>query len=212
MSNADVQLDSSFVDAFRYALELHGQQRRKGSGIPYIAHLLAVAALVLEDGGDQDQAIAALLHDAVEDQGGLQTLESIEARFGPCVAKIVEQCSDTMETPKPPWKHRKEAYLEMLVQADQAVIRVSIADKVHNLRSIYHDYLLQGEALWSRFRGGKEGTLWYYHALLDIYESRSTSWMVEELRSILGRLEKLLLQEISIGGGSAKRPSQGRYR
>ena len=189
MTEKDAQLDAQFVDAFRLAFELHAQQRRKGSGVPYIAHLLSVAALVLEDGGDQNQAIAALLHDAVEDQGGKQTLELIKARFGLHVAEIVKHCSDTMESPKPPWRQRKETYLETLQGASEDVLQVSMADKVHNLRSIYRDYLLQGETIWTRFRGGRDGTLWYYHALLGIYKTRSTGWMVQELESLLFRLE-----------------------
>jgi len=192
MTDLGPQLDAQFADAFRLALELHGQQRRKGSGVPYIAHLLAVSALVLEDGGNQEQAIAALLHDAVEDQGGWQTLKMIKNRFGTQVADIVEHCSDTMDSPKPPWRQRKEAYLEMLEHAPKEVLRVSMADKIHNLRSIYRDYLLLGEDLWPRFRGWREGTLWYYRALLRIYESRSMGWMVKELKATMERLESAI--------------------
>lgn len=185
-----MELGPRFNDALTYALELHGRQRRKGSGVPYIAHLLAVAALVIEDGGDEDQAIAGLLHDAVEDQGGRKTLETIRQRFGERVALIVEGCSDTDQTPKPPWRQRKNAYIAHLRTASPEVRRVSLADKLHNSRSILND-LLSGECVWERFKGGKEGTLWYYRSLLEVFRQTDTSAMVQEFAWVVERIEAL---------------------
>jgi (p)ppGpp synthase/HD superfamily hydrolase len=187
-----MQLTQRFKDALDYALELHGDQQRKGSDTPYVAHLLAVASLVLEDGGDEEQAIAALLHDAPEDQGGLETLEAIRQRFGERVANIVHGCTDTYETPKPPWRQRKESYLEHLRVAPEEVRRVSLADKLHNARSILTDLLRCGEDVWVRFNGGKDGTLWYYHSLLIVFRSLSDSPLVTELGWVLQRIESLI--------------------
>jgi (p)ppGpp synthase/HD superfamily hydrolase len=187
-----MQLTQRFKEALDYALELHGDQQRKGSDTPYVAHLLAVASLVLEDGGDEEQAIAALLHDAPEDQGGRETLEAIRQRFGDRVADIVHGCTDTYETPKPPWRQRKEDYLEHLKIAPVEVRRVSLADKLHNARSILTDLLRSGEDVWERFNGGKDGTLWYYRSLLIVFRSRSDSPLVTELGWVLQRIESLI--------------------
>ena len=146
---------------------MHAEQRRKLSGEPYLAHLLAVAAIVMEHGGNEDEAIAALLHDAVEDQGGLATLEEIRRRFGRPVAEIVDGCTDAAETPKPPWRQRKEAFIARLTNAPASVRLVVAADKLHNARSILRDYRRLGESLWGHFRGGREGTLWYYRAVVE---------------------------------------------
>jgi (p)ppGpp synthase/HD superfamily hydrolase len=132
--------------------------------------------LVLEDGGDEDQAIAALLHDAVEDQGGRPTLDSIRSEFGDRVASIVEACSDTDIQPKPPWRERKENYLKHLREQTRAeVLRVSAADKLHNARCIIADYRRCGEAVWQRFNAGKEAQAWYYGELARIYRERGVS-------------------------------------
>ena len=154
-----------FDEALAYASRLHRDQRRKGTDIPYISHLMSVAALVLEHGGDEDQAIAALLHDAVEDQGGEPILEEIRLRYGDGVAKIVADCSDAWEEPKPPWRERKEAYLAKLPEKDAASLLVSLADKTHNARAILNDLRQIGDDIWDRFNGGKDGTIWYYEAL-----------------------------------------------
>jgi (p)ppGpp synthase/HD superfamily hydrolase len=183
-----MELGPRFNDAILYALELHAEQKRKGSGTPYVAHLLSVAALVIEDGGDEDQAIAGLLHDAVEDQGGRETMDAIRRRYGERVADIVHGCTDTYESPKPPWRQRKQAYLERLATASPEVRRVSLADKLHNSRSILTD-LLRGEPVWERFRGGKDGTLWYYRSLLEVYRRTGDSPMVRELGWVLERIE-----------------------
>lgn len=186
-------LTSRFSEALVYAAELHQLQVRKGTNTPYLAHLLAVAALVLEDGGDEDQAIAALLHDAVEDQGGLPTLEQIRFRFGEAVTGIVDACSDTYLTPKPPWRERKERYLNHLKSADAGVLRVSLADKLHNARAILRDLRLQGADVWLRFNGGRSGTLWYYRSLVEIFSQVFLSPMVEDLKQVVEEIEALAI-------------------
>jgi (p)ppGpp synthase/HD superfamily hydrolase len=160
------------ADAFEYAAALHAGQKRKGGDIPYLSHLMAVAALVLENGGDEDQVIAALLHDGPEDQGGKRTLTEIRERFGDRAARIVEDCSDTFKTPKPAWKQRKLSYLEHLKSAPLETLTVSLADKVHNLGCIVWDCREKGDELWERFNTGREGTLWYYQQLCAVYETR----------------------------------------
>jgi len=187
----DTVLTDTFDDALVYAARLHRRQRRKASGVPYVAHLLAVAALVLEAGGSQDEAIAALLHDAPEDQGGEETLADIRRRFGDTVADIVADCSDTLASPKPPWRPRKEAYLAHLAHAAPSVRLVSAADKLHNARSILRDYRELGEVVWGRFRGGREGTLWYYRTLVDILQSTGDGPLLDELARTVAELERL---------------------
>ena len=168
-----MMLSPRFNEALSYAAALHAQQRRKLSGEPYLAHLLAVAALVMEHGGSEDEAIAALLHDAVEDQGGLPTLDEIRRRFGSTVADIVEGCTDAVVSPKPPWRQRKEAYLARLHNASASIRLVSAADKLHNARAILREYRRIGEALWPNFRGGRDGTLWYYRAVVETLKTSS---------------------------------------
>jgi GTP pyrophosphokinase len=184
-------LGPRFLEALTFATWLHGNQMRKGTSIPYVSHLLAVCGLVLEAGGGEDEAIAALLHDAVEDQGGLATREEIRRRFGEHVASIVDGCTDAVVTPKPPWRERKEAYLAHLPQAAPEVRLVSLADKLHNARAILADYHTHGEALWSRFTGGKKGTLWYYRALVEAQRAAGTSPMLDELDRVVTELERV---------------------
>ena len=186
-----MSLSSRFESAFLLASRLHADQVRKGTTIPYISHLMAVAALVLEAGGDEDQAIAALLHDAVEDQGGKEVLEEIQDRFGPRVAAMVAALSDTDQTPKPPWRERKVAYLAHLQFASPEVLRISLADKLHNARTILSDLRDQGNATWERFNGGREGSLWYYRSLADIFLERCPSPMAYELDQVVTELEKI---------------------
>jgi (p)ppGpp synthase/HD superfamily hydrolase len=177
-----------FVDALAYATQLHEPQRRKGTNVPYVAHLLAVAGLVLEDGGGEDEAIAALLHDAVEDTA--VTVADIDARYGPKVAAIVQGCSDTAEMPKPPWRARKESYIAHLADAPPEVVRVSLADKVHNARSILFEYRLMGEDLWGRFNPDADQA-WYYRSLVDVFRRVSRSPLVDELDRVVTELELL---------------------
>ena len=180
-----------FAEALAYAAELHNGQVRKGSGVPYISHLLAVTALVLETGADEDEAIAALLHDAVEDQGGPETREEIRRRFGDRVTAIVDGCSDTDQTPKPPWKERKLAYIRHIRQAEPAVLLVSSADKLHNTRSTLEEYCEIGEELWQRFHGGREGTLWYYRAVADAIREAGGTPLSEQLELAVAELERV---------------------
>jgi (p)ppGpp synthase/HD superfamily hydrolase len=184
-------LGPRFSAALSYASEIHGTQFRKGTSIPYIAHLLAVASIVIEHGGDEDAAIAALLHDAVEDQGGRSMLAHIRARFGDRVADLVEACSDTDVIPKPPWQERKLAYLEAIPHKSKTALLVSIADKVHNARTILSDYKLVGEEVWSRFNGGRRGTLWYYRALSDAFKELTPAPLWQILEDTVAELESL---------------------
>ncbi len=184
-------LSERFNEALVFAAQLHANQQRKGSGIPYIAHLLGVASIVLEYGANEDEAIAALLHDAVEDQGGAATREEIRRRFGDTVTAIVDGCTDADTTPKPPWRQRKELYLAHLPTASASVRLVSAADKLHNARSILHDYRVLGEAVWDRFKGGRSGTLWYYRALVDTFEQIGATPLTEELARVVATIETL---------------------
>jgi len=183
------RLTHRFNEALELAFHLHQDQYRKGTGIPYIAHLLGVTALVLEAGGDEDQAIAALLHDAAEDQGGKETLDEIQRHFGDRVAEIVDGCTDTYETPKPSWLRRKEDYLEHLRTASPDIRRVALADKLHNARSILSDLRSSNENVWLRFNGGKDGTLWYYRSLVKIFQEIDGSPMVDELSRVVEEIE-----------------------
>lgn len=167
-------LSSRFGEAVAYALAHHADQIRKGTSIPYAAHVLSVSALVLEmETGNEDEAIAGLLHDVVEDGGGLTAAAEIEERFGPEVARIVLANSDSTATPKPPWRARKEAYLEAVRRKQPDELRVSVADKLHNARAILMDYRRVGDALWARFTSGKsEDVVWYYEALVREFQAR----------------------------------------
>ena len=156
---------SRFDDALVYASDLHREQTRKGSDIPYVTHLLGVAALVGEAGGSEDQVIAALLHDAVEDQGGLPVLDDIRRRLGGAVFEMVKSCTDSVETPKPPWRPRKEAYVAHVAEAEPDALLVSIADKLYNSRTILLNLRIEGNSVWDRFTGKRDGSLWYYRAL-----------------------------------------------
>ena len=181
-------LTQRFEDALIYATQTHARQLRKATQIPYVSHLLGVVSLVLEHGGDEDEAIAALLHDAIEDQGGDARRQDIRARFGERVTEIVDGCTDAETIPKPPWRKRKEAYIAHLGEASPSVRLVSAADKLHNIRAIIADYRTHGEALWNRFSGGRE-TLWYYRALSDKFHSVTTESDPPGLHALLKELE-----------------------
>lgn len=189
-------LSKRFADALILAHELHAGQVRKGTAIPYVSHVMAVAGIVLDNGGDEDEAIAALLHDAVEDCGGAPVLADIRRFFGDRVAGIVAACSDTDQMPKPPWQARKEAYLDHLRDASASVRLVSAADKLHNARAILADYREIGEALWDRFNATRAQTLWYYRALVDAFAAHGSSSLVSELARTISDIEHL-------AGGSA---------
>ena len=200
MSTVPPALTQRFLEAVSLALEAHGDARRTGTEIPYLAHLLVVTGLVVEDGGDEDQAIAAMLHDAVEDGGGRPMLERIEAQFGPRVAAIVEGCSDTVDDePDEPWLELKRRYLDPLqVVEDDAILRVSLADKVHNARSIVRDYRESGSALWERFtQKTARDQLWYYSGLLHFYSANRPGPLTEDLWRAVGELAWLVALEES---------------
>jgi (p)ppGpp synthase/HD superfamily hydrolase len=191
-------LTTRFLAAMGLAQEVHGHERRTGTEIPYVAHLLVVTGLVIEDGGDEDEAIAALLHDAVEDGGGRALLERIERAFGAHVAAIVEGCSDTVdEGPAESWIERKRRYLAHLPDVtDDAILRVALADKVHNARSIVRDYREEGHALWERFTQKTAGDqLWYYSGLLTFFQERRPGPLTEDLRRAVAELAWLVAQD-----------------
>lgn len=184
-----MRLSERYDAALAYASELHRDQTRKGTGVPYLTHLLSVSALVGEHGGDEDQMIAGLLHDAIEDQGA--TGPDLEARFGPRVRHIVEACTDAFERPKPAWRARKERYVAKLPGASVDVKLVSASDKLHNARSILADLRRPdvGAAIWSRFSVPREETLWYYRALVGAFASGWSSPVVDELDRVVAALE-----------------------
>ena len=184
-------LGPRLLRAFAFAAEKHKGQTRKASTIPYIAHLMGVASLVLEAGGDEDLAIAALLHDVVEDCGGAPILKEVRRRFGKRVAIVVDGCTDADTYPKPPWRARKEKYIAHLHSADADTLLVSAADKLNNVRSILSDYRVVGESVWSRFKGGREGTLWYYRTLRDVFLQHSPNRITRDLDLAVNELELL---------------------
>jgi (p)ppGpp synthase/HD superfamily hydrolase len=188
LGRANPILSSRFDDALAFAVDLHREQPRKGTGVPYVSHLLSVAALVLEHGGTEDQAIAALLHDAVEDQGGRPTAERIRERFGDLVAEIVDGCTDTDVSPKPPWRLRKEAYVARVRNEPAHVRLVSAADKLHNARTMVTDLRIHGPALWERFNAGRDETLWYLESLVAAFREAGTTPIVEELARTVAEL------------------------
>jgi len=188
-STSSPKLTRRFEQALLFATRKHAGQSRKGTPVPYVAHLMSVAGLVLETGGDEDLAIAALLHDVVEDCGGAPRLKEVRRRFGERVAHVVEGCTDSDTFPKPPWRKRKENYLEHLRTADADTRLVSVADKLHNARTILTDYRESGESIWERFQGRREGTLWYYRALLNEFRRKKSNRLINELERVVTDLE-----------------------
>lgn len=187
---ATPRLTPKFVEAMAYAAEKHATQTRKGSEVPYLGHLLSVAGYVIEADGTEPEAIAALLHDAAEDQGGQETLDEIRRKFGDEVAHIVEECSDTVVTPKPPWRERKENYIDHLSEASDSALLVSVADKLHNAHAILRDFRALGDELWQRFSvKDPKDHLWYYRSLLEVYRERIHNWLVDELSGVIDELE-----------------------
>ena len=190
-SQRKTKLGPRFLRAFSFAAEKHAGQTRKASTIPYIAHLMGVASLVLEAGGDEDLAIAALLHDVVEDCGGMPMLKEVRRTFGSRVARIVDGCTDAYTEPKPPWRDRKEKYIRRLKTEDGETRLVSAADKLNNVRSILSDYRVVGESVWLRFAGGREGTLWYYRTLRDEFLRHQRNRITLDLELAVNELESL---------------------
>jgi (p)ppGpp synthase/HD superfamily hydrolase len=179
------KLSGKLDDAFNYAHTVHGEQTRKGTDRPYLSHLMGVSSIVLDDGGSEDEAIAALLHDAAEDHGGRERLAEIRARFGDTVARIVEDCTDSWSTPKPPWAERKRAYVQHARQLPAPSLRVSAADKVHNAYAILRDLRNSGEAVWARFSATPDDVLAYYEGLVRAYREAGGSPLVDELDRIV---------------------------
>ncbi|MCL2349639.1 MAG: HD domain-containing protein [Planctomycetaceae bacterium] len=192
------EITDRFSDAVKLAVQLHRHQRRKGSDIPYISHPLRVAGLVLEFGADEDTAIAAILHDAVEDQGGMPTARLIHEQFGERVERFVLGCSDSFcETgqPKRPWRERKEEKIASIGNADPEIRLIIACDKLDNLRSTLLGYPKRGEEFWKNFSGGRDGTLWYYRSVINALRGAGGSPVLTELESALTRLETMI-QEI----------------
>jgi len=190
------RLTERFEHAVAYANRVHADQTRKGTGIPYLTHLLGVASLVMENGADsEDEVIGALLHDAAEDQGGRPRLDDIREQFGEVVGHIVDACTDSYDDPKPPWRERKEAYVahvrELVERGDdEPALRVSLADKIYNTRSILADVRESGASVFERFSGERDGTLWYYAALVDAFRGFPNR-MVGELERTVAELRRL---------------------
>lgn len=198
-----MELGPRFEEALIFATRLHAMQKRKASDIPYIAHLLGVAGLVLEDGGGEDEAIAALLHDAIEDQGGAATREEIRRRFGDRITAWVDACTDADTIPKPPWRQRKERLLAEARHAAPEVRRILAADKLSNVRSVLTDFRRLGEAIWPRFTAGKSGTLWYYRAMVEALAAGPPSALVETLAREVDELERT----VAAGGAPPGSPT-----
>jgi len=180
-----------FISALEYTAKLHAKQIRKRTERPYIGHLLGVASIVIEYGGDEDMAIAALLHDAVEDQGGLPRLREIQKKFGKHVAHIVDGCTDAYTEPKSPWLERKRAYIARVGGESTDVRLVSAADKLSNARETLYEVRVYGESVYERFAGKKLGTLWYYRELLRAFRQAGTNPLIEELDRVVTELERL---------------------
>jgi (p)ppGpp synthase/HD superfamily hydrolase len=180
-----------FTNAFAYAARLHARQKRKGTNKPYIGHLMSVASIVIAYGGDEEMAIAALLHDVVEDAGGSKRLREIRKKFGKRIARIVDGCTDTDQDPKPPWLQRKKDYIARVAREAEDTRLVSAADKLSNARDILEDLRADGVSAFERFTGKQEGTLWYYRTLVQVFRKAGTNPLVEELARVVGRLEKV---------------------
>jgi len=187
-----MNLSPQFDRALHYAAIVHAGQLRKGTGVPYLAHLMGVASLALEYGANEEEAIAALLHDAVEDAGGKGRLEDIRQRFGPTVAEVVAGCTDSDAHVKPPWRERKEAYIAHVATAGAGTRLVSAADKLYNVRTILHHYRAHGEEVWRKFHGGCAGTLWYYRAVTNAFRQGGTDELIAELDRAVTELELLV--------------------
>lgn len=183
-------LTARFEDALHYANALHATQRRKGTDVPYITHLLGVVSLVLDDGADEDEAIAALLHDAAEDHGGRPRLDDIRTRYGDKVARIVEHCTDSWTQPKEPWVERKRRYVEHASTLSHDALRVSAADKVHNAYTILRDLRNVGEAVWERFSAKADDVIEYYASLVRAFRQAGGGPLVKELERIVNGIQR----------------------
>lgn len=192
----EATLSPRMYEALELAFKLHGHDARKSSQVPYLAHLLHVCALVIQDGGDEDEAVAALLHDALEDKPEKINEKKILRRFGDRVLQIVKICTDTPPGfkggPKPPWRDRKDAYLKHVSTEPPALLRVTIADKIDNARAILADHRRFGDELWNRFNAGKEEVQWYYDASVKAYhKAGATGPLIKELKTLVGKINRL---------------------
>lgn len=183
------KLSPRFEQALIFAKQVHDGQLRKGSATPYIAHILGVASLVLEDGGSETEAIAALLHDAAEDGEGQKTLDQIEEQFGADIAEIVLECSDTLVKPKPAWQERKEAHIEKLKTGRPESIQVKLADKVHNAQNLLRSLHENGESVWDDFKGGKQGTLWYFREMYAVFSETRSGYLMDEFARLIEEID-----------------------
>lgn len=183
-----------YLEAYVYSYKLHKKQTRKGSNIPYFTHLSSVSNLIIENNGTTTQAIAGLLHDAVEDQGGAKTLAVIKRKFGPRVAKIVDQCSDTTIKPKPPWKKRKIKYIKDIKNKSQDTLLVSLCDKYHNANCILSDYQKVGEEIWDRFTASKQETFWYYESLYKEFKKylKNHLELIKAYKSTVDEMKRII--------------------
>ena len=187
-----MKISEKFEEALVYATQAHGNQMRKKTGIPFVAHILGVTAIALEYGASETEAISALLHDTVEDCGGADRLRDIREKFGDDVAGIVDGCTDAYETPKPPWLERKRAYIEHLKDSDSSTRLVSASDKLHNTRAILAELRRHGTDVFDRFGGKKDGTLWYYRTLVTAFrEHGNHTDLIDELDRVVTEIEKL---------------------
>ncbi len=193
MEPRTMRLSRDFDDAVAYALDRHRGQMRKGTSIPYVAHVLAVAAIAFEHGATEQEAIAAVLHDTVEDAGGRPVLDEIRRRYGDAVADTVAACSDAFTQPKPPWEERKRAHVAHLATASRSTALVTAADKLHNAQAILRDYRQEGDRLWSRFNAGRDEILRYHRAVIDAIREKAPAPLLEELERVVGEIEKLAL-------------------
>jgi (p)ppGpp synthase/HD superfamily hydrolase len=189
LAQKTTQLGDKFEQALQFALRVHRGQKRKGSQTPYYAHILGVAGLVLEDGGSETEAIAALLHDAAEDGDGQNTLDEIRTQFGDEIADIVLDCSDTLETPKPPWRARKQAHINHLASSRPESIHVKLADKVHNANNLLRSLHEHGPSVWDDFKGGREGTLWYFREMHAVFSQARSGYLMEEFARLIREIE-----------------------
>ena len=193
-----MKLSQKFEEALVYANRMHCDQTRKKTGVPYIGHILGVTAITLEYGGNETEAIGALLHDVVEDCGGAERLTEIRHRFGEGVSRIVDGCTDTDETPKPPWRERKQKYIAHLKESDSPTRLVSASDKLHNTRAILADLRKRGPEVFERFSGKKDGTLWYYRALVIAFrEHGDHTNLIDELDRVVTEIERVSKKELA---------------
>jgi GTP pyrophosphokinase len=191
------------IDALAAAARIHGAQVRKGTDIPYLSHLLGTCAIALEYGASEDEAIAALLHDAIEDGLPTDAARRTVWGFGDEVGRIVEGCTDANVHPKPPWRERKRAYIERLADEDRSVLLVSASDKLHNARSIVRDLRVHGDGLWDRFNAGRDESLWYYRSLVAAYRANPAHMpeLIDELERTVSEMEALAATPDTDRGG-----------